>query len=82
MVLPLPVTESQAAGAGQSSAFKRETPAPVVILVDAVANRHAINPNIYGLAYADASTLSDLDCIPEEIKPAKITVAAKKEGAT
>jgi len=30
--------------------------------VDAAANRHAINPNIYGVAYGDATTLADLNC--------------------
>ena len=30
--------------------------------VDAAANRHAISPQIYGLAFGDANTLSDLNC--------------------
>lgn len=34
----------------------------VVIRVDANVSRHSINPNIYGLAYADSSTLTDLNC--------------------
>ena len=32
------------------------------VTVDAAANRHAINPNIYGVAYGDSSTLPDLNC--------------------
>ncbi|HVP10078.1 MAG TPA: glycoside hydrolase family 44 protein, partial [Phycisphaerae bacterium] len=35
--------------------------AAVTISVDANANRHPINPNIYGVAYGDASTLPDLN---------------------
>jgi hypothetical protein len=31
------------------------------VTVDAAANRHAINPNIYGVAYCDATTLPDLN---------------------
>jgi hypothetical protein len=31
------------------------------VTVDALANRHAINPNIYGVAYGDATTLPDLN---------------------
>src|SRR6266851_4141029 len=31
------------------------------VTVDASANRHAINPNIYGVAYGDATTLPDLN---------------------
>ncbi|HQR37153.1 MAG TPA: glycoside hydrolase family 44 protein [Blastocatellia bacterium] len=34
----------------------------VTIAVDASANRHPINDLIYGLAYADASVLTDLRC--------------------
>lgn len=33
----------------------------VTVNVDAGANRRAINPNIYGVAHADAATLSDLN---------------------
>ena len=33
----------------------------VTISVDANANRHAINPNIYGMAFPDASALADLN---------------------
>ena len=33
----------------------------VAISVDVSANRHAINPNIYGVAYGDATTLADLN---------------------
>ena len=32
------------------------------INVDAAANRHAISPYVYGVAYGDASTLPDLNC--------------------
>jgi uncharacterized repeat protein (TIGR01451 family) len=32
------------------------------VTVDAAVNRHAINPNIYGVAYGDATTLADLHC--------------------
>jgi hypothetical protein len=31
------------------------------VTVNAAANQHAINPNIYGVAYGDATTLADLD---------------------
>ena len=33
----------------------------VTISVDASANRHAINPNIYGVAYGDSTTLAQLN---------------------
>src|SRR5271166_3820690 len=33
----------------------------VTIALDAKANQHAINPNIYGVAYGDATTLADLN---------------------
>jgi PKD repeat protein len=33
----------------------------VTISIDASANRHPINPNIYGVAYGDSSTLSQLN---------------------
>jgi hypothetical protein len=36
--------------------------AQVTVTVDASANRHAISPNIYGVAYGDATTLPDLNC--------------------
>src|SRR5208283_4440544 len=32
------------------------------VTVDASANRHPINPNIYGVAYGDSTTLPDLNC--------------------
>ncbi len=35
----------------------------VTVNVDANANRRAINPNIYGMAYADTPTLSDLNIL-------------------
>jgi hypothetical protein len=35
--------------------------ATIVISVDAAANQHPINPNVYGLAYASAADLSDLN---------------------
>src|SRR5207253_3490889 len=31
------------------------------VAVDATANRHAINPNVYGLAYASTAQLLDLN---------------------
>jgi hypothetical protein len=31
------------------------------VIVDANANRHAINPNIYGIAYGDAHDISTLN---------------------
>src|SRR5689334_5751632 len=34
----------------------------VTITVDANANRHAINPMIYGVTETDATTLADLNC--------------------
>jgi hypothetical protein len=36
--------------------------APVTINIDGGANRHPINPNIYGLAFASAAELADLNC--------------------
>jgi hypothetical protein len=36
--------------------------AAVTINVDAAANRHPINPNIYGMAFASAADLADLNC--------------------
>ena len=35
---------------------------PVTINVDAGANRHPIDPNIYGMAFASAADLADLNC--------------------
>ena len=35
--------------------------AAVTIAVDANANRHPINPNVYGVAHAPAAALSDLN---------------------
>ena len=35
---------------------------PVVVLVDANSQRHAISPEVYGVAYADPATLADLNC--------------------
>ena len=32
-----------------------------LVSVDAAANRHAINPNIYGVAFATAAQLQDLN---------------------
>jgi hypothetical protein len=37
------------------------TNAPVTIRVDALADRHAISPLIYGVAFADSNQLSDLN---------------------
>ena len=34
----------------------------VTVTIDASANRHGINPNVYGVAYGDATTLPDLNC--------------------
>jgi hypothetical protein len=34
---------------------------PVTVAIDATADRHPINPLIYGVAYADAAALSDLN---------------------
>src|SRR5258708_39922054 len=36
--------------------------APITINVDAAANRHPINPNIYGMAFASGADLADLNC--------------------
>jgi PKD repeat protein len=33
----------------------------VTVTVDAAANRHAINPNVYGIAYGTPTTLADLN---------------------
>lgn len=35
--------------------------APVTITLDALANRHPIDPRVYGIAHADAATLNDLN---------------------
>ncbi len=35
---------------------------PVTINVDAAANRHSIDPNVYGVAFASAADLADLNC--------------------
>ena len=42
------------------SLLAAQNPATTVT-VDSSANRHAINPNIYGVAYGDATTLPDLN---------------------
>lgn len=34
----------------------------VTVSVDVNANRHSINPNVYGVAYGDATSLPDLNC--------------------
>jgi hypothetical protein len=34
----------------------------VTITIDAAVNRHAINPNIYGVAFASTAQLTDLNC--------------------
>src|SRR6185436_7375494 len=34
---------------------------PVLIAVDLAANRHPINPNVYGVAHATAAQLADLN---------------------
>jgi hypothetical protein len=44
-----------------ASAGLAQNPA-VTIRVDANSSRHLINPNIYGLAYADTTILKDLNC--------------------
>ena len=54
-----------AVSALSARAQQRLTPAsqanlPVTINIDAAANRHAIDPRIYGVAFADAATLADL----------------------
>ncbi|HTM52168.1 MAG TPA: glycoside hydrolase family 44 protein [Bryobacteraceae bacterium] len=43
-----------------ASAFAQNPAATVS--VDANANRHSINPNVYGIAYGTAATLADLNC--------------------
>ncbi len=35
---------------------------PITIVVDANADRHQINPNIYGLSFASTAVLDDLNC--------------------
>ncbi len=35
---------------------------PVTVAVDAAADRHPISPLVYGVAYGDAASLSDLNC--------------------
>jgi hypothetical protein len=34
----------------------------ITVAVDATANRRAISPNVYGIAWADAAALADLNC--------------------
>jgi len=34
----------------------------VTITIDAAANRHTINPNVYGVAFAGTAQLTDLNC--------------------
>ena len=36
--------------------------APTTVTIDVAVNRHSINPNIYGVAYGDGTTLADLNC--------------------
>jgi hypothetical protein len=35
--------------------------ASTTVTIDAAVNRHAIDPNVYGVAYGDATTLADLN---------------------
>src|SRR5579859_1366975 len=44
-----------------TNAITAGTNAPIAITVDALANRHAINPMIYGTAFATSNQLSDLN---------------------
>lgn len=44
-----------------TNAISTGTNAPVSIMVDALANRHAISPLIYGTAFASSNQLSDLN---------------------
>jgi hypothetical protein len=46
--------------AGLAAVLTGET--PVTVSVDVSADRHPINPLVYGVAYGDAATLSDLNC--------------------
>jgi hypothetical protein len=46
--------------AGLAGTVAAQNPA-VSIAIDTAANRHAINPNIYGVAYGDATTLPQLN---------------------
>ncbi len=46
------------------------------ITVDAAASRHPINPQIYGVANANAATLADLNC------PSTDTAATTRPGTT
>ncbi len=43
------------------SAVVQAQNAPVTINVDPTANRHPIDPRVYGIAHADAATLNDLN---------------------
>jgi hypothetical protein len=38
------------------------TNTPIAITIDALANRHPINPLIYGVAFASSNDLADLNC--------------------
>src|SRR5258708_21286613 len=46
---------------GLAAALHRQT-TTVTITVDAAADRHRIDPNIYGMAFASAADLADLNC--------------------
>jgi hypothetical protein len=46
--------------AGGSSPARGQN-SPVTVTVDAGAGRHPIDPNVYGVAHADAATLADLN---------------------
>ncbi len=41
--------------------------AATTVSVDANANRHAINPNIYGIAYGDAHDMTTLECAAQPL---------------
>jgi hypothetical protein len=51
-----------ALGAISLSLFTSQATGPsVTINIDVAANRHAINPNIYGVAFASTAQLADLN---------------------
>ena len=50
--------------------------AAITINVDAAANRHAINPMIYGVAFADTAMLNDLN-VPSNRNGGTLTVSTQ-----
>ncbi|MEO8034864.1 MAG: glycoside hydrolase family 44 protein, partial [Acidobacteriota bacterium] len=54
------LTSFSHAGAGQRQSVAVNANPPAIISVDAALNRHAIDPRIYGVAFADPAKFADL----------------------